>query len=59
MARGKNKTLRARYDKWLADHQLAGDVLVGVSVAIVVVGLFLFVTFSGFGASAEFIYNQF
>ena len=59
MARAKAKTLRSRYDAWLSEHQLAGDLIVGVSVAIAVIGLFLFVTFSGFGASAEFIYNQF
>ena len=59
MARAKTKTLRARYDAWLDEHQLAGDILVGAGVALAVIGLFLFVTFSGFGASAEFIYNQF
>ena len=59
MARAKTKTLRTRYNAWLDEHQLAGDLIVGVSVSLAVIGLFLFVTFSGFGASAEFIYNQF
>lgn len=59
VARKKKKTARARYDAWLAEHPAAGNVIVGASVAAGLIGLFLFVTFSGFGASAEFIYNQF
>lgn len=59
MARKRNKTMRDRYDAWLEAHPTAGSVLVGVAVAAGLVGLFLFVTFSGFGSSAEFIYNQF
>lgn len=59
MARKRRKTLRSRYDAWLADHPTAACLIVGISVALVLVGIFLFVTFSGFGASAEFIYNQF
>lgn len=59
MARKKTVTLRSRYDAWLAQHPGAANVIVAASVATAIVGLFLFVTFSGFGASAEFIYNQF
>ncbi len=59
MARKKTVTLRSRYDAWLGAHPLAANIIVAVSVALSLIGLFLFVTFSGFGASAEFIYNQF
>lgn len=59
MARKKQKTVRARYDAWLAAHPAASCVVVGVTVAAALVGVFAFVTFSGFGSSAEFIYSQF
>ena len=59
MASKKKQTARSRYDVWLAAHPTAAHVLVGASVALAVVGLYLFVTFSGFGSSAEFIYSQF
>lgn len=59
MARKRRKTVRSRYDAWLQDHPTAACLVVGGSVALALVGIFLFVTFSGFGASAEFIYNQF
>ncbi|MDO4796852.1 MAG: hypothetical protein Q4A01_02405 [Coriobacteriales bacterium] len=59
MARKKRQTLRDRYDQWLCNHPVAAYAIVGVSMAAAVVVIFLFVTFSGFGSSAEFIYNQF
>lgn len=59
MAKKKTKTLRGRYDVWLDAHPKLACLIVGVSVAGALVGLFAFVTFSGFGSSAEFIYNQF
>ena len=59
MARSKNKTIRARYDAFLEEHPIAADALVCASVAVALTAIFLFVTFSGFGSSAEFIYNQF
>ena len=37
----------------------AACAIIGSSVALTLIGIFLFVTFSGFGSSAEFIYNQF
>ena len=52
-------TLRSTYDAWLDAHPRAACLIVGLSVAAALVGLFAFVTFSGFGSSAEFIYNQF
>ena len=59
MARVKKKTLRSRYDAWLEQHPVAGDVLVFCGIAAALIGTFAFVTFSGFGSTAEFIYNQF
>ena len=59
MARKKKQTFRDRYDAWLDAHPTLACVVVGVSVAAALTTTFLFVTFSGFGASAEFIYNQF
>lgn len=53
------KTMRRRLDAWLGEHEALARVAVCVAVAAALVGLFLFVTFSGFGSSAEFIYNQF
>lgn len=59
MARRKKKTLRSRYDAWLGSHPAMACIVVGTSVATALIGIFAFVTFSGFGSSAEFIYNQF
>ncbi|MBO7673849.1 MAG: hypothetical protein J6S63_02415 [Atopobiaceae bacterium] len=59
MAKSKTVTLRDRLGAWQAAHPVLADVAVGAGVAIALVGTFVFVTFSGFGASAEFIYNQF
>lgn len=59
MARKRKKTVRQRYDAWLDDHPTCSYVIVCAAVALSLVGLFLFVTFSGFGSSADFIYNQF
>lgn len=57
--RKKNPTLRSRYGAWLDAHPRAACAIIFASVALALVGVFLFVTFSGFGSSAEFIYNQF
>lgn len=51
--------MRQRYDVWLDEHPTCSYVIVCAAVALALVGLFLFVTFSGFGSSADFIYNQF
>ena len=59
MARKKNKTMRSKYDAWLLAHNDAACAIVFVSVFAALVGLFVFVVFSGFGSSADFIYNQF
>lgn len=59
MAKARKQTIRDRYDAWLAQHPTASLVVVGASAALAVFGIFLFVTFSGFGSSAEFIYSQF
>lgn len=43
----------------LAAHNGTACVLVAVATGGALVGLFAFLVFSGFGASADFIYNQF
>ena len=55
----RKKTARERYDAWLQAHPAMANVVVGAAVAGGLVGVFFFVTFSGFGSSAEFIYSQF
>lgn len=55
----KKPAFRAKAAAWLADHNAVACAGVGVGMAVALVGLFLFVVYSGFGASADFIYNQF
>lgn len=55
----KKKTLRSAYDRWMEQHPALTCVVIGASTAAALVTLFAFVTFSGFGGSAEFIYSQF
>ena len=55
----KKPTFKAKASAWLADHNAVACVGVGTGMAAALIGLFLFVVFSGFGASADFIYNQF
>ena len=60
MALKKKKTgIADKASAWCAAHNglTCAGICVGVVVAIV--GLFAFVVFSGFGSSADFIYNQF
>lgn len=44
---------------WMIDHNRISCAAIALVTATSIVGLFLFVTMSGFGASADFIYNQF
>ena len=44
---------------WFGEHNLVACLGIAVGIAAALVGLFLFVTMSGFGGSADFIYNQF
>ena len=44
---------------WMADHNRVACIAITVVIAAALVGLFLFITMAGFGASADFIYNQF
>lgn len=50
-----NELVRA----WFMDHNGIACVAIAVCACAAVLALFLFVVFSGFGASADFIYNQF
>ena len=55
----KKPTLAQKAQAWGAQHNSVACAGIVLGVAIALVGLFLFVVFSGFGASADFIYNQF
>ena len=55
----KKPTFKAKASTWLAGHNAVACAGIGAGMAVALVGLFLFVVFSGFGASADFIYNQF
>lgn len=60
MALGKKKpTLQKRLQKWMDGHNRLACIGIAVVIAAALFGLFAFVAFSGFGASADFIYNQF
>lgn len=55
----KKPTVKEKVQVWLNGHNAVACLCVGTFAACAVTGLFLFVVFSGFGASADFIYNQF
>lgn len=55
----KEPTFTEKVRAWLDEHNAFACAGVGICTAVALVSLFLFVTFSGFGASADFIYNQF
>ena len=55
----KKASVKERALNYLDAHNKLACILVGMASAAALVGLFAFVVFSGFGASAEFIYNQF
>ena len=57
--KSKKKSFKDKASAWLAEHNLVACAGIGAGVAGALVGLFLFVVFSGFGSSADFIYNQF
>lgn len=60
MALGSKKPTRIQViQAWMNDHNRASCIAIASVMAVAIVGLFLFVAFSGFGASADFIYNQF
>lgn len=59
MARKTKQTLRDRFDAYAQEYPSRVTLLVFLSVFVALVGIFFFVTFTDFGGSAEFIYNQF
>ena len=59
MADKRRQTARSRFDGWLQAHETMALALIGVATAAALAGLFFFIVFAGFGASADFIYNQF
>jgi hypothetical protein len=44
---------------WFAAHNGVACACIAALFAMALIGLFLFVAFSDFGGSADFIYNQF
>ena len=60
MALGRKKpTFTQKAHAWMDEHNSLTCAGIGALSAASLVGLFLFIAFSGFGASADFIYNQF
>ena len=60
MALGNKKPTRIQMiQTWMNGHNRAACIAITLVMAASIVGLFLFIAFSGFGASADFIYNQF
>lgn len=57
--KSKKKTLKSKVSDWFAGHNAVACVGITAGIAVALTGLFLFVVFSGFGSSADFIYNQF
>lgn len=55
----KRLDLKERALGFLASHNGVACVLVAGGTGAALVGLFAFLVFSGFGSSADFIYNQF
>lgn len=51
--------MKERALELLASHNGMACALVAAGTGLALVGLFAFLVFSGFGASADFIYNQF
>ena len=60
MALKKKKPTRIQAaHAWMIGHNKLACAAITAGSATALVGLFLFVTMAGFGASADFIYNQF
>ena len=60
MALKRKKPTRSQMIReWMNGHNRIACISLAGVTAIALVGLFLFVTMAGFGASADFIYNQF
>lgn len=55
----KKPTLAQSVHTWLLGHNKTACAAITLGSAASLIGLFLFVTMAGFGASADFIYNQF
>ena len=55
----KKPTVAQKVQAWMDAHNAVACAAIGAVGASSLVGLFLFVVFSGFGGSADFIYNQF
>lgn len=55
----KKQGFKDKASAWLAGHNAVACAGVCGGTAVALVALFLFVVFSGFGSSADFIYNQF
>ena len=60
MALGNKKPTRLQMiQTWMNGHNRIACIAITLVMTAAILGLFLFVAFSGFGGSADFIYNQF
>lgn len=57
--KSKKPTRTQVIQAWMNNHNAIACAAIAVVIAATLTGLFLFVTLSGFGASADFVYNQF
>ena len=55
----KKPTATQMVQSWMNEHNRISCATITVVTVAMLMGLFLFIAFSGFGASADFIYNQF
>ena len=55
----KKPTKVQMVQSWMNEHNRLACATIAAGTLAVLMGLFLFVAFSGFGSSADFIYNQF
>lgn len=59
MALKKKPSVSQKISAWFATHNAIACVGICAGSTVVIAGILAFIVFSGFGASADFIYNQF
>ena len=59
MALKKKPSVSQKISAWLAAHNGLACVGICAGSGVAIAGILAFIVFSGFGSSADFIYNQF